>query len=107
MFIARHNRTTNNQLLHGVPCQLPTSVRLPTNMFSLPQKFLRSVSKTNPKLVVTQAKYRLDLIPYTSNPDFVRRSGILNQLKDQLGHTQETTGTSQARVSLYGLGGTG
>uniref|UniRef100_A0A8H7NHF5 DUF7779 domain-containing protein n=1 Tax=Bionectria ochroleuca TaxID=29856 RepID=A0A8H7NHF5_BIOOC len=47
------------------------------------------------------------LIPYTSNPDFVRRSGILNRLKDQLGHTKENTGTSQARVSLYGLGGTG
>ncbi|KAM6483909.1 hypothetical protein HDV62DRAFT_389029 [Trichoderma sp. SZMC 28011] len=47
-------------------------------------------------------------IPYTSNPDFVGRSKIFKLLKDQLGHTQQTsTSTSQARASLYGLGGTG
>ncbi|KAF3074352.1 hypothetical protein CFAM422_003689 [Trichoderma lentiforme] len=47
------------------------------------------------------------LIPYTSNPDFVGRSEILKILKDQLGHTQQTSSTSQAGASLYGLGGTG
>ncbi|KAH7111687.1 hypothetical protein B0J13DRAFT_271862 [Dactylonectria estremocensis] len=47
------------------------------------------------------------LVPYTNNPDFVGRSEILSALKVQLGHTQQTSGTSQARVSLYGLGGTG
>ncbi|KAL7796270.1 hypothetical protein V8C43DRAFT_304161 [Trichoderma afarasin] len=46
-------------------------------------------------------------IPYTSNPDFVGRSEILKLLKDQLGHTRRTSSTSQARASLYGLGGTG
>ncbi|PNP50290.1 hypothetical protein THARTR1_08998 [Trichoderma harzianum] len=46
-------------------------------------------------------------IPYTSNPDFVGRSEILKILKDQLGHTQQTGSTSQARASLYGLGGAG
>ncbi|KAL6821948.1 hypothetical protein J3E69DRAFT_339611 [Trichoderma sp. SZMC 28015] len=46
-------------------------------------------------------------IPYTSNPDFVGRSEILRLLKDQLGHTQQMSSTSQARASLYGLGGTG
>ncbi|KAH0527489.1 hypothetical protein TsFJ059_002489 [Trichoderma semiorbis] len=46
-------------------------------------------------------------IPYTSNPDFVGRSEILKLLKDQLGHTRRTNSTSQARASLYGLGGTG
>ncbi|KAL7912616.1 hypothetical protein GGI35DRAFT_440713 [Trichoderma velutinum] len=47
------------------------------------------------------------LVPYTSNPDFVGRSEILNILKNQLGHTQQAGGTSQARASLYGLGGAG
>ncbi|KAB5515378.1 hypothetical protein GE09DRAFT_1231411 [Coniochaeta sp. 2T2.1] len=48
------------------------------------------------------------LVPYTSNPDFVGRSGILGQLKDQLGHgLAQPTGTSQLRRSLYGLGGVG
>ncbi|KAH6970347.1 hypothetical protein BKA56DRAFT_735956 [Ilyonectria sp. MPI-CAGE-AT-0026] len=47
------------------------------------------------------------LVPYTSNPDFVGREKILNELKDQLGHRQRTRNTSQARASLHGLGGTG
>ncbi|KAK4068242.1 uncharacterized protein Triagg1_7485 [Trichoderma aggressivum f. europaeum] len=47
------------------------------------------------------------LIPYTSNSDFVGRSEILKTLKDQLGHTQQTGSTSQARASLYGLGEAG
>ncbi|KAB5581159.1 hypothetical protein GE09DRAFT_1168377 [Coniochaeta sp. 2T2.1] len=51
---------------------------------------------------------RIVLVPYTSNPDFVGRSGILVQLKDQLRHRlAQATGTSQARRSLYGLGGVG
>ncbi|KAL5085051.1 hypothetical protein Trisim1_010951 [Trichoderma cf. simile WF8] len=53
---------------------------------------------------ISTVKY---FIPYTSNPDFVGRSEILKLLKDQLGHTQQTSNTSQARASLYGLGGTG
>ncbi|KAB5581194.1 P-loop containing nucleoside triphosphate hydrolase protein [Coniochaeta sp. 2T2.1] len=48
------------------------------------------------------------LVPYTSNPDFVGRSEILGQLKDQLGHgLAQATGTSQPKRSLYGLGGVG
>lgn len=47
------------------------------------------------------------LVPYTSNPGFVGRLEILNELKDQLGHTQQKSSTSQARASLHGLGGTG
>ncbi|KAK4060877.1 hypothetical protein Trihar35433_9802 [Trichoderma harzianum] len=50
------------------------------------------------------AKY---FVPYTSNPDFVGRSDILKILKDQLGHTQQASSTSQARTSLYGIGGAG
>ncbi|KAL6900028.1 hypothetical protein GGI43DRAFT_406131 [Trichoderma evansii] len=46
-------------------------------------------------------------VPYTSNPDFIGRSEILKTLKDQLGHTQQASSTSQARATLYGLGGTG
>ncbi|KAL7931190.1 hypothetical protein V8C35DRAFT_323889 [Trichoderma chlorosporum] len=52
-------------------------------------------------------KARFYLVPYTSNPDFVGRSKILETLKDQLGHTHQSSSTSQARASLYGLGGTG
>ncbi|KAJ9131272.1 Kinesin light chain [Coniochaeta hoffmannii] len=48
------------------------------------------------------------LVPYTSNPDFVGRSAILGQVKDQLGHGPgQANGTSQPRRSLYGLGGVG
>ncbi|KAH8734057.1 hypothetical protein BGZ61DRAFT_504150 [Ilyonectria robusta] len=47
------------------------------------------------------------IVPYTSNPDFVGRAEILNKLKDRFGDTQQTGATSQARVSLYGLGGVG
>lgn len=48
------------------------------------------------------------LVPYTSNPDFVGRSSILDQLKDVLGHgLAQAIGTSHPRASLYGLGGVG
>ncbi|EHK42483.1 hypothetical protein TRIATDRAFT_293811 [Trichoderma atroviride IMI 206040] len=52
-------------------------------------------------------KARFYLLPYTSNPNFVGRTEILEKLKDQLVHTQQACRTSQARASLYGLGGTG
>ncbi|EKJ67737.1 hypothetical protein FPSE_12108 [Fusarium pseudograminearum CS3096] len=48
------------------------------------------------------------LVPYSYNPDFIGRSGTLEVLKSQLGHTG--TGTeSQAhrRAALHGLGGVG
>ncbi|KAK4119398.1 hypothetical protein N657DRAFT_650215 [Parathielavia appendiculata] len=48
------------------------------------------------------------LVPYTSNPDFVGRSDILELLKSQLGHGQPLTGgASQPRACLHGLGGIG
>ena len=47
------------------------------------------------------------LVPYPSNPDFVGRSSVLEQLKEQLGPAEVTSSTAQARVSLYGLGGIG
>ncbi|KAK3292166.1 uncharacterized protein B0H64DRAFT_364874 [Chaetomium fimeti] len=48
------------------------------------------------------------LVPYTSNPDFVGRSEILERLKSQLGHGQPLAGgTSQPIACLYGLGGIG
>ncbi|KAK3379401.1 hypothetical protein B0T24DRAFT_154684 [Lasiosphaeria ovina] len=48
------------------------------------------------------------LVPYAMNRDFVGRSGILDQLKGQLGHgTFQADGRSQPRASLYGLGGVG
>jgi tetratricopeptide (TPR) repeat protein len=47
-------------------------------------------------------------VPYTSNSDFVGRSGVLSLLRDQLGHGHaRAIGTSQRRASLYGLGGVG
>ncbi|KAK3307268.1 uncharacterized protein B0T15DRAFT_414325, partial [Chaetomium strumarium] len=48
------------------------------------------------------------LVPYTSNPDFVGRSEILEELKSQLGHGQlSPAGTPQRRACLHGLGGIG
>ncbi|KXX83370.1 Kinesin light chain [Madurella mycetomatis] len=48
------------------------------------------------------------IVPYASNPDFIGRSEILEQLKRELGHGQSPTrSTSQPRVSLCGLGGIG
>lgn len=55
----------------------------------------------------SEAEYCLGIVPYPSNPDFVGRSKILEELKDSLGHKQGTSGTSQPRVSLFGLGGVG
>jgi hypothetical protein len=46
-------------------------------------------------------------VPYTSNPEFVRRSGILDQLKYELGFGTRASGKSQPRISLHGLGGIG
>ncbi|KAJ3461974.1 hypothetical protein MRS44_010527 [Fusarium solani] len=48
------------------------------------------------------------LIPYTSNPDFVGRSDILESLKDQLGHSESMPrNKAHLRASLCGLGGVG
>ncbi|SPO02369.1 uncharacterized protein DNG_05042 [Cephalotrichum gorgonifer] len=48
------------------------------------------------------------LVQYTSNPDFVGRYEILEQLKTQLGHGQPRAGvTAQYRAALHGLGGIG
>ncbi|KXX75211.1 Kinesin light chain [Madurella mycetomatis] len=48
------------------------------------------------------------LVPYTTNPDFVGRFGILDLLKDQLGYgPSQADGRSQCRATLYGLGGVG
>lgn len=48
------------------------------------------------------------LIPYTSNPDFVGRSGIIESLKDQLGHSDAMPrNKAHLRASLCGLGGVG
>src|SRR6187431_1230871 len=44
------------------------------------------------------------IVPYTSNPDFIGRSGILEQLRSQLRHGSHLTdNTSQPRVSIHGL----
>ncbi|PTB40369.1 hypothetical protein M441DRAFT_459641 [Trichoderma asperellum CBS 433.97] len=73
------------------------------------QEFEQEASKVvktrfSPVQRTSTVKY---FVPYTSNPDFVGRSEILEILKDQLGHTRQASSTSQARASLYGLGGTG
>ncbi|KAI9155124.1 Kinesin light chain [Paramyrothecium foliicola] len=47
------------------------------------------------------------IVPYPSNPGFVGRSDILQQLEDKLGHTQQANETSSPRVPLFGLGGVG
>ncbi|KAL6409280.1 hypothetical protein AUP68_05652 [Ilyonectria robusta] len=67
----------------------------------------RDISR-NPETHKPKATSRHFLVPYTCNSDFVGRSGILEQLKSQLGHNQpESQRKSQARVSLHGLGGIG
>ncbi|KEY74867.1 hypothetical protein S7711_09811 [Stachybotrys chartarum IBT 7711] len=57
----------------------------------------QSMNRPAPKFVV----------PYPNNPDFVGRSDILQQLKDKLGHEEQTNGPSVPRLSLFGLGGVG
>ncbi|KAI8662890.1 hypothetical protein NCS56_01093800 [Fusarium sp. Ph1] len=48
------------------------------------------------------------LIPYTSNPDFVGRSEVIESLKDQLGHPEPAArNKAHLRASLCGLGGVG
>ncbi|PTB38490.1 hypothetical protein M441DRAFT_71922 [Trichoderma asperellum CBS 433.97] len=48
------------------------------------------------------------LVPYSQNPDFVARSDILNNIKEQFGLGQHKGPVqSRGRVSLYGLGGVG
>ena len=48
------------------------------------------------------------VVPYLSNPDFIRRREPFEELKTQLGYGSNCTdGTSQYRVSLFGLGGVG
>lgn len=48
------------------------------------------------------------LVPYSQNPDFVARSDILNNVKEQFGLGQHKGPVqSRRRVSLYGLGGVG
>ncbi|TPX13273.1 uncharacterized protein E0L32_006246 [Thyridium curvatum] len=48
------------------------------------------------------------LVPFTSNPDFVGRQGILEQLRDKLGYlAPRTKNTWQPKAALFGLGGIG
>ncbi|QPC71750.1 hypothetical protein HYE68_002502 [Fusarium pseudograminearum] len=48
------------------------------------------------------------LVPYSYNPDFVGRSGTLEVLKSQLGHTGTgTESKAHRRAALHGLGGVG
>ncbi|KAF4982121.1 hypothetical protein FZEAL_2181 [Fusarium zealandicum] len=47
-------------------------------------------------------------VPYTSNPDFVGRSEIIELLKDQLGHSElQRQSNAHRQASLCGLGGVG
>ncbi|KAM0259327.1 hypothetical protein ACHAQJ_003358 [Trichoderma viride] len=65
----------------------------------------RRASMARRHLQTTTSKF---LVPYTQNPDFVARSEILNNIKQQfgLGQNQESP-QPRRRVSLYGLGGAG
>ncbi|KAL7916947.1 hypothetical protein ACQKWADRAFT_317715 [Trichoderma austrokoningii] len=57
---------------------------------------------------MTFAKDDPVLVPYSQNPDFVARSDILNNIKEQFGLGQHKGPVqSRRRVSLYGLGGVG
>lgn len=48
------------------------------------------------------------VVPYLSNPDFVKRPELFERLKTALGYgSSPTDSTSQSRVSLFGLGGVG
>jgi len=47
------------------------------------------------------------IVPYTSNPGFVGRENILEELKKHFGYGEHERRTSQARAALFGLGGIG
>ncbi|ROV90962.1 hypothetical protein VSDG_07735 [Cytospora chrysosperma] len=48
------------------------------------------------------------MVPYNENPDFIGRTGVLEQVKQQFGYSQPpAAGPPRSRVSLYGLGGVG
>jgi len=52
--------------------------------------------------------YRVVVIPYASNADFVGRSIIIEKLKEMLGPSHSCkNATHHVRVALYGLGGVG
>ena len=78
----------------------------PERLVDQPKSSARCKQKhgSDPQFVLT----RIVLVPYTSNPDFVGRSGIVDQLKNQLGHLHvRSAGGPQPKISLYGLGGVG
>lgn len=48
------------------------------------------------------------LVPYNKNEDLVGRSGILEDIKQQLGYGQRQTAAKlRSKLALYGLGGVG
>jgi hypothetical protein len=56
----------------------------------------------------SSSDYRIVVVPYASNADFVGRSSIMEKLKEMLSpnHGRPKT-THQVRVALHGLGGIG
>ncbi|KAJ4326683.1 hypothetical protein N0V84_002909 [Fusarium piperis] len=67
----------------------------------------QTASKSHHLEQVTEAVPQY-LIPYTSNPDFVGRSEVIESLKDQLGHSDPMPrNKAHLRASLCGLGGIG
>jgi hypothetical protein len=56
----------------------------------------------------SSSDYRIVIVPYTSNADFVGRSSIMERLREMLSpsHCRKEM-THQVRVALHGLGGIG
>ena len=56
----------------------------------------------------SSSDYRIVVVPYASNADFVGRSSIMEKLKEMLSpsHCRKKT-THHVRVALHGLGGIG
>ncbi|KAK3358679.1 hypothetical protein B0T25DRAFT_72891 [Lasiosphaeria hispida] len=67
-----------------------------------------SHQNVNPPEVADETQPGHWLVPFTDNPDFVGRTSILDEMKQQLGHSQKSvTHRARPRVSLFGLGGVG
>ncbi|KAK1984988.1 hypothetical protein LZ30DRAFT_709881 [Colletotrichum cereale] len=81
------------------------------------QQFAAAIGASTTKAVIEEYTHTDDpsaprtwfLIPYNENPDFVRRSETLDQIRRLFGHEQhlDKPRKPRSRVALYGLGGIG
>ncbi|KAK1829263.1 hypothetical protein QBC39DRAFT_136109 [Podospora conica] len=66
---------------------------------------IRDAVRTGKQVETKEAHF---IMPYLSNPEFVKRPELFEELKARFDYgSNHTDGTSQSRVSLFGLGGVG